>query len=262
VSSELLELAIAAARQAGKVILGHHQKIGPTQLKRDGSPLTPADLAAHRVIIATLGVGCIPVVSEESSDFLMSAESYWLVDPLDGKKNYLSTNDEFTFNIALIEGRYPIFGVVFAPALDELYAGGPLIGSWCDKHGVGTLCRPARKSVECRMAISRFHDHPDVDVFAAANGLVNRIAMGSALNYGRLAAAQVDVFSRLVSSSEWDTAAGQAVLEGTSGRVLAWGTGKPLGYCKPRRRNPRLLSFRAPYSYTDFILHKYDAGIL
>ncbi len=185
-----------------------------------------------------------------------------MFDPLDGTKDYLSANDKFTVNIDLIKERYPIFGEVFAPVLDELYALGPLIGSWCDKHGVRTLCRPARRSVECRMALSHFHDHPDVEVFAAANGPITRIAMGSALIYGRLAVAQVDVFPRLISSSERDAAAGQAAPEGTGGRVLEWATGKPLGYGKPRRSNPRLLTFRVRYLYTVFRLNKYDAEIL
>ena len=114
----------------------------------------------------------------------------------------------------------------------------------------------------CRMAVSRFHGHPDVDVFAVANGISKRVAIGSALKYGRLATAEVDVFPRLVDSSEWSTAAGQAVLEGAGGQVLDWHTGQALCYGEPRRHNPRLLSIRAPYNFTDFQLHNYEPRIL
>jgi 3'(2'), 5'-bisphosphate nucleotidase len=112
------------------------------------------------------------------------------------------------------------------------------------------------------MAVSCFHDHPDVDVFAAHNGIDQRVAIGSALKYGLLAAAEVDVFPRLVSSSEWDTAAGQAVLEAAGGQVLDWHTGKALRYGKPRRRNPRLLVLRAPCRREEFKLKKYENELL
>ena len=260
-NAELLQSAIEAARQAGQAILGHYRKIGSVQMKDDGSPLTLADLAAHQGIVGALSGSGISVVSEESGDLYMSAVRYWLVDPLDGTKDFLAANDEFTVNIALIEDARPVLGVVLAPALDEMYAGGPSISSWREKHGVRTSCTRAVKSETCRMAVSRFHNHPDVDLFAAANGIAERTAIGSALKYGRLATAEVDFFPRLVGSSEWDTAAGQAVLEGAGGQVLDWGTGEPLCYGKPRRRNPRLLSIRSPYVYTDFILRKYDTEI-
>jgi 3'(2'), 5'-bisphosphate nucleotidase len=261
VTIELLELAIVTARYAGDVILSHYRRVDETKLKGDGSPLTLADQAAHKAIISLLGDSGIPVVSEEGDDLFMDARRYWLVDPLDGTKDFIAANDEFTVNIALIDGGRPVLGVVFAPALRELYAGQSGIGSWCEKAGIRFDCQSAGKTAACRMAVSRFHDHPDVDVFAAANGIGNSVAIGSALKYGRLATAEVDVFPRLVGSSEWDTAAGQAVLEGAGGQVLDWHTGQTLCYGKPRRRNPRLLSVRAPYNFTDFQLQYYEPGI-
>lgn len=258
----LLELAISAARHAGSVILGHYCRGDEIKIKGDGSPLTLADQAAHKAIAVMLGDSDIPVVSEEGDDLLMDARRYWLVDPLDGTKDFIAANDEFTVNVALIDKGRPVLGVVFAPALLELYAGQPGIGSWCEKAGIRTDCQPVGKTAAYRMAVSRFHDHPDVDIFAAANSIGNRVAIGSALKYGRLATAEVDVFPRLVGSSEWDTAAGQAVLEGAGGQVLDWHTGQALCYGKPRRRNPRLLSIRAPYTYTDFQLQYYESGAL
>lgn len=260
-TTELLGLAIAAARQAGDVIHDHYRRGDVIQIKGDGSPVTLADQAAHKAINAVLGGSGIAVVSEEGDDLLMDAKRYWLVDPLDGTKDFIAANDEFTVNVALIDEGRPVLGVVFAPALGEMYAGISGIGSWCEKAGIRTDCQPVGKATTCRMAVSRFHDHPNVDVFAAANGIGNRVAIGSALKYGRLATAEIDVFPRLVGSSEWDTAAGQAVLEGAGGHVLDWHTGQALCYGKPRRRNPRLLSIRAPYRFADFQLQFYEPGI-
>ena len=259
-TTELLELAIVAARQAGDVILSHYRRVDEIKVKDDGSPLILADKAAHKAIVAVLGDSGIPVVSEEGDDLFMDARRYWLVDPLDGTKDFIAENDEFTVNVALIDDGRPVLGVVFAPALRELYAGQSGIGSWYEKAGIRFDCQPAVKTAACRMAVSRFHDHPEVDIFAVANGIGNSVAMGSALKYGRLATAEIDVFPRLVGSSEWDTAAGQAVLEGAGGQVLDWHTGQALCYGKPRRRNPRLLSIRAPYNFTDFQLQYYEAG--
>ena len=262
VKHELLQIAITAARLAGDAILRHYRQVDAVKLKNDGSPLTLADIAAHEVIVKALRNYTIPVVSEESHNLHMDANRYWLVDPLDGTKDFLAANGEFTVNIALIERARPVLGVVFAPALGDLYAGIPGAGSWRERAGARFDFLRTGKSEMCRMAVSRFHDHSDVDVFSAANGIPARVAMGSSLKYGKLAAAEVDVFPRLVGSSEWDTAAGQAVLEGSGGKVLDWETGDELIYGKPKRRNPRLLSIRAPYAYSDFKIHHYEQGIL
>lgn len=260
--NELLDLAVMAARQAGDVILSIYRQVLEVEIKKDGSPLTLADKNAHQAIIAVLGASGLPVVSEECDELYLDAQRYWLVDPLDGTKDFLAGNDEFTVNIALIEERRPVLGVVYAPALDELYVGAQGLGAWLEKAGVRSSCVAAEKSARCRMAVSRFHNHPDVGVFAAANWINERIAIGSALKYGRLATAEVDVFPRLVGSSEWDTAAGQAVLEAAGGQVLDWHTGESLRYGKPKRRNPRLLALRAPYRFTDFELKHYEQELL
>lgn len=260
--SEWLHLAVQAARDAGNTILSVYRQKLDIETKGDGSPLTIADQCAHQAIMARLGASAIAVVSEEGDDLHIGAGRYWLVDPLDGTKDFLAGNDEFTVNIALVVDREPVMGVVYAPALDELYAGELGLGAWKEKAGIRFSCFAEEKSLHCRMAASRFHDHLDVDLFAAANRIDVRVALGSALKYGRLASAEVDVFPRLVGSSEWDTAAGQAVLEAAGGQVLDWHTGKPLRYGKPRRRNPRLLALRAPYAFTDFELKTYEPELL
>lgn len=261
-SDQHFDIAVSAARQAGEAILMFYGGCAAIEYKGDGSPLTQADRAAHESIVDCLrGMG-IPVVSEEGSDLCLHASRYWLVDPLDGTKDFLARNGEFTVNIALVDDGMPVLGVVYAPALGELFAGIPGKAAWCCKEGVRTDCTTRGKSPALRLAASRFHDSPEVDVFAEANGVDERVAIGSALKYGRLAQGKVDVFPRLVGSSEWDTAAGQAVLEAAGGQVLDWHTGQPLRYGKQGRRNPCLLALRAPYRYGDFILKQYEAELL
>ena len=230
----LLNLAINAARKAGDATLVYYRRGDTFKIKDDGSPVTLADITAHKVINKALKVSNIPVVSEECMDMHLGANLYWLVDPLDGTKDYLAETDEFTVNIALIKDRSPILGVIFAPALCEMYVGMRSIGAWVEKDGHCTECQPQGLSNILRMAVSRFHNHPDINLFASENNVDIRIAVGSALKYGRLAIGEIDVFPRLVGSSEWDTAAGQAILESAGGQVLDWCTGLPLHYGKTR----------------------------
>lgn len=257
-----LELALEAAREAGVAILRYYPQNLTVQYKQDGSPLTLADQAAHRVIADRLAGSGLVVVSEEGEDLHLSAERYWLVDPLDGTKDFLAGNGEFTVNIALVDQGRPVLGVVFAPAINTCYWGVEGMGAWRIRGVAVEALSAHTRSDSLRMAVSRFHDHTDVDVFADHNGIAERVAIGSALKYGLLAAGEVDVYPRLVGSSEWDTAAGQAVLEAAGGQVLDWHTGKALEYGKLRRRNPRLLALRAPYLQEEFQLKKYESELL
>jgi len=259
---KLLELALDAAREAGAAIMRYYRQTLTVQHKQDGSPLTLADQAAHRAIADHLAGSGLVAVSEEGEDLHLEAERYWLVDPLDGTKDFLAGNGEFTVNIALVDQGRPVLGVVFAPAINELYWGGKGLGAWRNRDGAVSALSAHPRSAACRMAVSRFHDHPDVEIFAAQNGITERVAIGSALKYGLLAAGKVDVFPRLVGSSEWDAAAGQAVLEAAGGQVLDWHTGKALQYGKPRRRNPRLLALRRPYRQEEFKLKEYESALL
>jgi 3'(2'), 5'-bisphosphate nucleotidase len=242
--------------------MNHYQQTLVVQHKQDGSPLTLADQAAHRVIADRLVHSGPVVVSEEGEDLHLTAERYWLVDPLDGTKDFLAGNDEFTVNIALVDQGRPSLGVVFAPAINTCYWGAEGMGAWRIREGSAAALYAHPRSASLRMAVSRFHDHPDVDLFASQNGVTESLAIGSALKYGLLAAGEVDVFPRLVGSSEWDTAAAQAVLEAAGGQLLDWHTGNALQYGKPRRRNPRLLALRAPYRQQEFQLKKYESELL
>jgi 3'(2'), 5'-bisphosphate nucleotidase len=259
---DLVDQAIKAVIQAGVVILQHYRQDIDVEIKSDGSPLTAADQAAHSIIAEFLADSQIIMVSEESEELHLDVDRYWIVDPLDGTKDFLAGNDEFTINIALIEQNMPVLGVVYVPAIGELYWGAKGIGAWRDRNGELQELQPIARVSATRMAVSRFHDHPDIDVFAEKNSVVERVAVGSALKYGLLAAGEVDVFPRLVGSSEWDTAAGQAVLEAAGGQVLEWHTGQPLQYGKANRRNPRLLSLRSPYSRDEFVLKQYGNELL
>lgn len=259
---DLVGLALSAARLAGDKILEHYQGTLDVEYKQDGSPLTAADQAAHAIIMERLAESGILAISEEGNDLHIDAARYWLVDPLDGTKDFLAGNGEFTVNVALIEAKQPVLGVVYAPAMNRLYWGATGMGAWrFGKDGEEKL-KVGDRAVQCRMAVSRFHDHPDVGIFSQVNKIRKRVPVGSALKYGLLASGDVDVFPRLVGSSEWDTAAGQAVLEAAGGQVLDWHTGLPLRYGKQNRRNPRLLALRLPYQYNEFQLKEYEPALL
>ena len=245
--NKLLELAVDTAKKAGDVVLSIYNKENFVKVKQDGSPLTLADTSSHKVIVDQLRASHIPVVSEEGDELLMQEKSYWLVDSLDGTKDFLAHNNEFTINIALISNHFPGLG----------------IGTWKQTKNKRLPCCIADKYSSPRMAISRFHtDIEAVNEFALDNLIVDKIAIGSALKYGYLAIGKVDVFPRFTGSSKWDTAAGQAVLEGVGGHLLNWNTGARLHYGKFNRRNPRLLAFRSPYEKVNFKLKTYEGELL
>jgi 3'(2'), 5'-bisphosphate nucleotidase len=256
------ELAVVAAREAGIEILKFYGEDVELEVKMDGSPLTQADCASHDLLTEALSSTGIPIVSEEGESLLLEEDTYWLIDPLDGTKDFLAQNNEFTINVALMQRGKPVMGVIHAPALGETYAGGINHSPWFEKDGNRSLLKSVERSKHCRMAISRFHDHPDVGVFAEINQIEQRVEIGSALKYGHLVTGKVDVVPRLVGSSEWDLAAGQAIVESAGGRVLDWHTTQALSYGKPGRRNPRLLSYRSPYCANDFTLMNYEPELL
>ena len=259
---KVLSIAIEAAVEAGKIILGYYSKEKIFRKKIDGSPLTYADQKSHKKICMILEQTDINVVSEEGENHYTDQNNYWLVDPLDGTKDFLAKNNEFTVNIALIKEKKLAFGVVYAPALKELFVG--VIGdkAWKLKLGDKKVIEKMDKSKNTCMAVSRFHDTADSKWFAKNNNITKIVSMGSALKYARIASGEIDVYPRLVGSSEWDTAAGQAVLEASGGALLDWHTGRDLQYGKLNRRNGRLLALRYPYAIDDFILQNFMPELL
>jgi 3'(2'), 5'-bisphosphate nucleotidase len=233
-------------------IFGPVVSVTTFKTKEDGSPLTQADQASHEIIARSLSGFSLPIVSEEAPEPERAGDCYWLVDPLDGTKDFLASNGEFTVNIALVKNSVPVFGVIYAPAIDELYTG--VVGGtvWRERKGNRVPSQPLPRRTDLRMAKSRFHDHPDAISFANKNFVSIAVPIGAALKYGRLAMGEIDVYPRYVGTSEWDTAAGQAILVAAGGALIDLETRKPATYGKPNRRNGSFLAFRAPYQFNDF----------
>jgi len=253
-SDTLVELAISASLAARDAILATANNCVAVTTKHDGSPLTIADRLSHQIISSHLELSGLPIVSEEGTDLYLAASRYWLVDPLDGTKDFLAGNGEYTINIALVMDGYPVFGVVCVPVRDVVYFSTP------DKY-VYEQSEGSRKQVPkqlirssvLRMAVSRFHDAPASDLFAIKNNVNAKIPVGANLKYIQMMLGNLDVYPRFVGTSEWDTAAGQAILEAANGHVIDLDTGLRLRYGKRGRRNEQFLAFRAPYAVEDFL---------
>ena len=223
----LLPDLVALSRQAGREILAVYNTNFEVQHKADHSPLTLADLAAHRTIVAGLKALTpdIPILSEEESDIGFATRStwqrHWLVDPLDGTKEFVSRNGEFTVNIALIEAHVPVLGVVHVPTTDVTYGGAT--GGGAFKQLASRPAQPIRVSrpppVPLRVTGSRSHSSDSTDRFAPVLGPYTLIKVGSSVKFCLIAEGAADLYPRMGPTSEWDTAAGQAVLEAAGGGV-------------------------------------------
>ncbi len=238
-------------RQAGEAILKIYNTDFEVETKQDDSPLTAADLAAHRLIVSTLEqlTPDIPVLSEESSKIPFETRKtwnrYWLIDPLDGTREFVKRNGEFTVNIALIEGHRPVFGAVYAPVLDTLYYG--IDGEGAYKQTGTQAAQPVRVTGPCQQPVrvvgSRSHAGDSLLQFLARLGEHEMVSMGSSLKLCLVAEGQADIYPRLGPTSEWDTAAAQAVVESAGGRVTTLDL-KPLEYnTKDSLLNPYFLVF-------------------
>ena len=239
------------ARAAGAAIMDIYASDFAVELKEDRSPLTAADKAAHELIVAALTALPVrlPVLSEESKAQGFSErrrwESYWLVDPLDGTKEFVKRNGEFTVNIALVEWQRATLGVVVAPALALEYAGIVGQGAWRRRVGGAdepiAVQQPAHATL--RIVGSRSHANPDLTAYVDALGPHVLKPMGSSLKICLVAEGQADIYPRLGPTSEWDTAAAQAILESAGGSMITVG-GQPLQYnSKEDLLNPHFLAF-------------------
>ena len=234
---QLIDPVVSLAVEAGKAILEVYASDFDVQAKDDQSPLTQADLASHRIILAGLGrlTPELPVISEESGlpDFEERSQwnPYWLVDPLDGTKEFVKRNGEFTVNIALIEDHRPVFGVVHVPVTDMTYSGCRGVGAELRADGeAARRIGVARESATpVRVVASRSHRGASLDQFLQNLGNFEMHPTGSSLKFCLIAEGAADVYPRLGPTSEWDTAAAQAVVEQAGGTVLEL-DGKPLSY--------------------------------
>ena len=235
--AELIEPIAALAREAGDAILEVYATDFDVQSKDDKSPLTQADLASQHRIVAGLAALSpeLPIISEESGlpafDERGRWPRYWLIDPLDGTREFVNRNGEFTVNIALIDNGRPVFGVVHVPVQGRTYVG-------CEGHGAERRIgddaprpiRVASKSASpVRVVGSRSHRGASLDAFMDRLGDCELVPMGSSLKFCVVAEGNADVYPRLGPTSEWDTAAAQAVVEQAGGSVVTL-DGKPMIY--------------------------------
>ncbi|WP_042705053.1 MULTISPECIES: 3'(2'),5'-bisphosphate nucleotidase CysQ [unclassified Pseudomonas] len=230
----LMAPVIELALQAGEAILPFWRAGVEVTAKSDESPVTAADLAAHHLIVAGLTAldPSIPVLSEEDANIPQSVRAdwqrWWLVDPLDGTKEFISGSEEFTVNIALIENGRVVFGVVSMPTNGRFYVGGAGLGAWrCDEGGtpVAIQVRDVPGPGEAFTVVaSRRHSSPEQERLlaglSASLGELQLANIGSSLKFCLLAEGAADCYPRLAPTSQWDTAAAQGVLEGAGGEVL------------------------------------------
>lgn len=253
--SRLLELARRAGH-AIQAIYEQHDTLSNSALvavKSDESPLTLADLASHNLICAGLRelTPHIPIVSEEDVSSLANGTcegEFWLIDPLDGTKEFLARNGEFTVNIALIRAGAPVWGVVFAPALDLLYWGGNELGAYRQYASIITEIRvapPVSNGARYRVVASKSHLNQETSDFIARLQDADLIQAGSSLKFCRVAEGAADVYPRLAPTCEWDTAAAQAVVEGAGGFVCDL-SGERLRYGKGDILNPHFVVSTVP----------------
>lgn len=251
-ASELIEVSLLAlAHRAGKIILEIYESylINARQVaienKADNTPLTIADIASHKVIAETLQklTPNWAVVSEEDVYSLVhrnAHSTFWLVDPLDGTKEFLSKSGEFTVNIALIHNGLVIWGVVYAPALNLMYWGGNHLGAFKLHDGTLTPIRVSNLSTRVgplRVVASKNHFSKETADFLEKLGGIDLIQAGSSLKLCQIADGSADLYPRFDLTYEWDTAAAQAVVEGAGGYVYDL-DGKNLIYGKQEMLNP------------------------
>ncbi|HSM28506.1 MAG TPA: 3'(2'),5'-bisphosphate nucleotidase CysQ [Thioalkalivibrio sp.] len=223
----LLSQACAIAREAGAAILEVYGTRFSTSEKADLSPLTEADLASHRIIQRRLRelTPEIPLLSEEGRDVPFEERrnwsTFWLIDPLDGTKEFVKRNGEFTVNIALIQDHAPVLGVVFSPVLDTLYAGAPGIGAFVESADGGRRDIGVRWPAPEQPSVVSSRSHRDARLGRALErlGPHEAVAMGSSLKLCLVADGSADLYPRLGPTSEWDTAAAHAVVCAAGGRV-------------------------------------------
>jgi 3'(2'), 5'-bisphosphate nucleotidase len=244
---ELLERLLPIARAAGDEILAVYATDFEVRDKGDASPVTEADERAENLILRELVALTpeIPVVSEEAAAAGRIPEAgprFWLVDPLDGTKEFVSRNGEFTVNIALVEDGRPVLGVVGVPALGRLYGGAGGEGAFVEDEA-------GRREIACRRApdegltivSSRSHgDAEALEAFLGGRAVAASVTAGSSLKFCLVASGEADLYPRLGRTMEWDTAAGHAVVSAAGGKVSAV-SGGDLGYGKPGFENPHFV---------------------
>ncbi len=254
----LSEALCALAIKAGAAAMEIYAREVVAETKADKSPVTEADRLGEEIILAGLAAFApdVPVLAEESASegkIPELGDRFFLVDPLDGTKEFITRTGEFTVNIALVENGKPVFGVVYAPAINKLFVGGR-DGAWkaaVDAKGVIS----AREVIRARKApadgliavASRSHRSAETDDYLKTLNVADFTAAGSSLKFCLIAEGVADIYPRFGRTMEWDTGAGQAVLEAAGGRVITHPEGAPLAYNKKARGfdNPHFIAWGA-----------------
>lgn len=253
-----LEEIASLVREAGEAVMEVYACAFRVEAKVDGSPVTEADRRAEEIILRGLDrlAPEVPVVSEEaaSCDDIAAATGldgdgdgsrlFWLVDPLDGTKEFVSRNGEFTINVALIQEGVPVLGVVLAPALDRLFAADSSSGAVMeDNDGRRPVAARTEPAEGATLVSSRSHGDTDALArFTSGRRIAAHLNAGSSLKFCLLAAGQADLYPRFGRTMEWDTAAGDAVLRAAGGRVTDL-QGRDLRYGKPGFENPHFVAW-------------------
>ncbi len=247
----LLPELVAVAHEAGEAIMKVYATDFEVARKEDDSPVTEADLAAEALITPVLQALTpdIPIVAEEAASRGEIPDvgdgPFWLVDPLDGTKEFLNRNGEFTVNIGLIVDKQPVLGVIFAPALGDTYTGVVSVGATRARTGAEAEPITIREvpSDGVTVLASRRHGDPEtLSAFLDGRPLAGMKNAGSSLKFCLLAAGEADIYPRFGPTMEWDTAAGHAILRAAGGRVTLE-DGAPLLYAKSPLRNPNFIAW-------------------
>lgn len=269
--------SIQASIEAGNAILDVYHSDFAVEHKNDSSPLTLADKRSHEIIVARLSEFKIPILSEEGKGIPYMErkkwDTLWIVDPLDGTKEFIKKNDEFTVNIALVQDGKPVFGVIFVPVKNILYFAGKDLGAYkLENSQVVKLLSGKSEKVEknvllnniinCSVKLpinqstvspftivgSRSHATPGLESFVEKKrqeyGDVKFISAGSSLKFCLVAEGMADIYPRFGPTMEWDTAAGQAIAENAGARVICYDTREPLAYNKENLLNPWFMVIR------------------
>lgn len=249
-----IEIVCNIAKEAGKAILSVYDGEIEVEMKDDKSPLTAADKASHEVIIAGLQKHFpeIPILSEEGAAIPYAERRlwsrFWCVDPLDGTKEFIKRNGEFTVNIALIENGRPVAGVVYVPVQDKMYWGIVGKGAWVETDRLKLTADSDSQAREIRVrkadhengltvVMSRSHPSPDLEAYLKNIKVAEAMPVGSSLKLCVIAEGRADLYPRLGPTMEWDTAAGHAVVEAAGGTVVQ-PNGEALVYNKENLLNP------------------------
>ena len=261
IESELIEQLIKISKEAGKAILEVYNTNFDYQIKEDLSPLTKADTLSNNIICERLKVLTpeIPILSEENSDIPFNVRSkwqkYWLVDPLDGTKEFIKKNGEFTVNIALIDNHLPVLGIIYVPVSNQTYWGSINLGSFYIQGNSEAIQIYVSQNSNNPLTIATSASHPSKNLSTLLEKIKNYkiIKKGSSIKLCLVASGEADVYLRLGPTSEWDIAAGDAIIKFAGGNIVSI-SGEPLSYnLEESFLNPQFIAYNNDSNKSKFL---------